>query len=117
MHTEGSFIGNILDNEDNIYLAGTILLKLDEDEYVKLTDIEELKELRKYLMLYKFIKTEEVEEKKNRYQELILTTNKEDNDLYIQEDSLTKHLDKTGAKRLIKKNKEAQEYYSISHYL
>ena len=39
MHTEGSFIGNILDNEDNIYLAGTILLKLDEDEFVKLTDI------------------------------------------------------------------------------
>ena len=76
MHTEGSFIGNILDNEDNIQLAGTILLKLDEDEYVKLTDIEELKELRRYLMLYKFIKTDLVKQKQDRYNELILTTDK-----------------------------------------
>ncbi|MBQ2640005.1 MAG: hypothetical protein IJF92_04550 [Bacilli bacterium] len=117
MHTEGSFVGNILDNEDNIHLAGTILIKLDENEYVRLTDIEELKELRKYLMFYKFIKTELVQEKKDRYNELILTTNKEDNNLYIEESSLTKHLDKTAAKRLIKKNKEAMEYYKVSHYL
>lgn len=117
MHTEESFIGNVLDKEDNIHLESTILLKLDENEFVKLTDIEELKELRKYLMFYKFIKTEEVEEKKNRYKELILTTNKEDNNLYIEENSLTKHLDKTSTKKLIKKNKEAKEYYNASKYL